>query len=550
MKKVYLILIGVFVLSACGARREVADVWNYIMEKPDSALMVLSLLNSSKYRGRTLAEYHLLKAMAMDKNYIDVSSDSLARPALDYFRKHGPKEKEMLSMYYLGMSQYYANDLNQAITTLGQVAEKFAASDDKRYIALSNIHLSHIYYAARNYTDAIATAKTGILFFSSLPDSSFQTKWAAIHLSDCYVAASQYNNASELLFPLIQKDVQDTLFQQQALIKYSWCSFLNNSDNVTNSISYFEKAIRLYGAHPTLFQLHHYGRMLLAAGKLQEAEKVLETLAHSEGSGMLEIELRYRLLKSENKFKEALECYELLLDKQNEEAIRTMSQSLSRVQRDYQSFARSKAEMDLKWERNQQALMGIVFLMLFILIFIGVFYWWRKTVKSKNLLLSSIEEANKLLNLNKIESSILESELEDVRRKYVVAYKKQFQKIASLVEYYYTTSGRKDSRDLVYKQVMEFSATVGKDRESMRALERNVNASLGNAMKWYREDFPGRSQEHYDLVCYFMAGFPASLVELLTGIPRNTLYSKKRRLLDELSISDAPHRELLYRVIK
>ena len=144
----------------------------------------------------------------------------------------------------------------------------------------------------------------------------------------------------------------------------------------------------------------------------------------------------------------------------------------------------------------------------------------------------------------------LEDELDVVRQKYVAAYKKQFQKVASLVEYYRTTSGRSDGRDLVYKQVMELSSTVGKDRESMRALERNVNAALDNAMNKYREAFSGKSREHYDLVCYFMAGFPASLIELLTGIPKSTLYSKKSRLLDELAASHSPYKDLLYRSVK
>lgn len=549
MKKFFLLLL-ILVLCSCSVKREVAEVWNYVQEQPDSALSVLNSLNASSYAGRTLANYQLLKAMALDKNYIDVASDSLAKPAYEFFHRHGPKEKEMLSLYYLGMSQYYANDLSQAIITLGQVAEKFTVSDNRRYIALSNIHLSHIYYAAYNYDDAIAAARTGIQCFSALPDSSFQTKWAALHLSDCYVASSQYKNAADLLFPLIQGNAQDTLFQQQALIKYSWCSFLDNSDSVKNSIAYFEKAIYSYGAHPTMYQLHHYGRMLLAAGKQQEAKQILEVLAHYAGADNLEIELRYKLLKSENKYKEALETYELLLDRQNEEAIQSMSQSLSRVQRDYESFSRSQAERDLKWERDRRVLMGILFLLFIMIVVLGAFLWWRRTIKSRNLLLSSIEETTALLNLSERERSILENELEDARSKYVAAYKKQFQKMASLVEYYYATSGRKDGRDMVYKQVMELSAAVGKDRESMRALERKVNVALSNAMKWYREDFPERSQEHYDLVCYFMAGFPASLVELLTGIPRNTQYSKKRRLLEELAISDAPHRELLYRAIK
>ena len=69
------------------------QVWDYIQQRPDSALTVLNAMDASAFRGRTLAEYRLLKAMSLDKNYVDVASDSLALPALRYFRRHGPREK-------------------------------------------------------------------------------------------------------------------------------------------------------------------------------------------------------------------------------------------------------------------------------------------------------------------------------------------------------------------------------------------------------------------------------------------------------------------------
>ena len=100
MKNVLIVVLCSLLISACGVRKEVADVWNYVQEKPDSALLVLDSFPERQYSGRTLAEYRLLKAMAMDKSGLVVDSDSLSRPALDYFRRYGPEEKEMMSLYY------------------------------------------------------------------------------------------------------------------------------------------------------------------------------------------------------------------------------------------------------------------------------------------------------------------------------------------------------------------------------------------------------------------------------------------------------------------
>lgn len=62
------------------------------MDRPDSALSVLDSIDRSLLTTKRLKAHHaLLHAMALDKNYIDVSDDSIARVAVDYFSKHGPE---------------------------------------------------------------------------------------------------------------------------------------------------------------------------------------------------------------------------------------------------------------------------------------------------------------------------------------------------------------------------------------------------------------------------------------------------------------------------
>lgn len=57
-----LFVAAIALLSSCQARREVVQVWDYIQQRPDSALTVLNAMDASAFRGRTLAEYRLLKA--------------------------------------------------------------------------------------------------------------------------------------------------------------------------------------------------------------------------------------------------------------------------------------------------------------------------------------------------------------------------------------------------------------------------------------------------------------------------------------------------------
>ncbi len=549
MKKFFLLLL-ILVLCSCSVKREVAEVWSYIQERPDSALSVLNSLDVSSYHGRTLAEYRLLKAMALDKNYIDVASDSLAGPAVEYFRSHGPEEKEMLSLYYLGMTQYYGKDPEKAIVTLGNVREMARNLRDERYEALSCIHLSYLYCNDRNYEDAIRMARESIKCFSNQPDSTYQLKWASLHLADCYHNFHCLEEAVDILYPLVHKDSQDTLFLRKGLISYSWSLFLSDNKKVEESLYCFEKAVRTYHASPGERDYHHYGVMLLAANRELEARQVLNVLKKHSVSPEFVQDLEYRIMKRRGNYKGALETYESLLQLQNEVALQTMSQSLVRTQRDYQSIIREKAENEMRWERKKGILLSMFFVLTIISFLIVMLVWRRLVVERKNRLVSSIEEANRLLDNLQGKNEELSGELEVARMKYVAAYKKQFQKMGTLVACYYSTSDKKNSRELIYRQVMDLSVTVGKDRKSMRNLERSVNRALENAFDLYCEDFPGMKESHYDLVCYFMAGFPASLIEVLTGMNKNTIYSKKQRLLETIEKSACDHCELLIRAIQ
>lgn len=75
MNKFIALIISVFVLFiSCDNRQTKAllqDVESYIQERPDSALQVLEMVDSSNLNTKSLrAHYSLLFAMSLDKNYI------------------------------------------------------------------------------------------------------------------------------------------------------------------------------------------------------------------------------------------------------------------------------------------------------------------------------------------------------------------------------------------------------------------------------------------------------------------------------------------------
>ena len=84
--------------------------------RPDSALIVLEKLNHSDIKGRyNKAKYALLYSQALDKNYIDIKSDSIISNALKYYRYRGSKQEKAYAYYYSGRIYENKNDIDSAI---------------------------------------------------------------------------------------------------------------------------------------------------------------------------------------------------------------------------------------------------------------------------------------------------------------------------------------------------------------------------------------------------------------------------------------------------
>ena len=93
------------------------DVFSYMDSRPDSALTVLEGMNEEDLTSRRIkAKHALLYSMALDKNWIDLTSDSIIAPAVSYFNNHGSSEEKLLTYYYRGRISMNAGNYEDAIS--------------------------------------------------------------------------------------------------------------------------------------------------------------------------------------------------------------------------------------------------------------------------------------------------------------------------------------------------------------------------------------------------------------------------------------------------
>ena len=115
----FTLLLMLFIAVSCGNRQlreTLDDVRNYISERPDSALAVLEGMKADVGDSRRdRAEFALLYSMALDKNYIDLASDSVIAPAVSWYSRHGSADDRLKMCYYRARISDNAQDADSAL---------------------------------------------------------------------------------------------------------------------------------------------------------------------------------------------------------------------------------------------------------------------------------------------------------------------------------------------------------------------------------------------------------------------------------------------------
>ena len=118
-----LFVIMASVLLACNSERKVLsardNIESYIEREPKDALNELRRMkNEIVASKKAKAKYALLYSIALDKNYIDLTNDSIINPAIEYFSNKGSNDEKLLVHYYMGRIYQNAADLsNAAVST-------------------------------------------------------------------------------------------------------------------------------------------------------------------------------------------------------------------------------------------------------------------------------------------------------------------------------------------------------------------------------------------------------------------------------------------------
>ena len=524
MKRLLAITIILLSIASCtfiNVSRTLNDVESYIMERPDSALTVLeSIARVDLNTSRTKAHHALLHAMALDKNYIDVTEDSIAKVATEYYKKHGPRRNYARALYYLGKSYYYNEEYDKAILEYSK-AEKVAVGCDSLYLGMIYSGKSYTYNCNYNSSQEAYYAQKTYEIFSKLNISSY-TRAALYRLAVSYHNNDEYENALNVYNRIIDESSDvDFVLLQSLLGKAHTMIEIEDSDYFVID-NLFRKAHNEYHAE---FEERDYWAWIYSLYKIgsnNEAEAIMNNIDVSEEYTANFWKSRiYAFLndwESVYKFDRLNDIY------QNKVIENILEESLETYQRDYYQSELESSEYKVK--TRTIGLIGVIVIAVLIIIIICLLInkYIRKQKEEKEKLLEYSEEIRRQLSEEK------KKDYPTLKRKYLSLYKSKFETIGSLSEQYIQAEGRTDIESVMYKKVLKLINEVKKDYSNSARFEAMLDEDLDMIMTNLRKEMPKFSETDYSIFSYLVVGFDATTISRLLDISVNNIYVHKHRI--------------------
>ena len=184
---------------------------NLMMEHPDSALSVLESIDGSCLTGELQARHALLLSQAYDKNYIDLTSDSLISIATDYYEKHGNDRHRLMAYLYKGIVQFNAKDYTNSIVSLTMAENVAQQLNDCFYLGRIYNTMGDLYNATYNSDAQLQCRKLAVEQFDKVADKEYY-KWAVLELASAYTDAGEPDKCLDILDSLVGVSGNDSLF--------------------------------------------------------------------------------------------------------------------------------------------------------------------------------------------------------------------------------------------------------------------------------------------------------------------------------------------------
>lgn len=297
--------------SSCTDRKkqlnhEFDKVEDMLSFSPDSALSIISktdtgLLDSDRLKAR----YSLLKSIVLDKNKIDICSDSIIADAVSYYSSKGTECEKARTFYYTARIFENAGEYEEAMRWLIKAERTDTGEDCMQTKALIHTTKGRIYHSALDYDDALANYSMAAEYSRKNGD---REKYTAnmLRMADCQMMLEKYDSAKETI-NIIRAD-QEVLSIRNLNKMYQGLIYLNErtlEESVESIRNEYLSAI----TDPRLIDWLMIAGTYINGNDADKAEEALESQAAFRGTNATYFYRKAQVCELKGDYRNALEAY-------------------------------------------------------------------------------------------------------------------------------------------------------------------------------------------------------------------------------------------------
>ena len=387
-------------------------------EHPDSALNLLKGIAQPELQTQAHhARYALLYSQALDKNYIDLTSDSLINIAVDYYKDRDDVKAKFLSYYYLGRIYTNANNPTQATLAYMEAEQLVDELGDDYAAGLLYKQIGLIYYSYYDFPKSLQAHKQAIEYFDKANKPIHKIQ-AQLTLSDIYRNMNDEKNAYRILSITLDESKKQ---KNKSLIK----SAISNLIAICIDRSQWEEATHWYNEYiqdnrnkNTTATFKTYIARLHAKNKnFKEAFKYLQEGWNNAQNLQDSINLYYaesQIHLMNEAWKEAYRCMEKSITYQNQIIRESLQQPVLTTQN---NFLNQELEFKAYKLRIEKKLRTISVSLISFIAVVTIFFVWKKLRKDYLNKLKKMEIENGLqIEKIQLEADEREQSLQSIAR--------------------------------------------------------------------------------------------------------------------------------------
>lgn len=538
---VFVLVIPCLLLSSCiysETSKKLDLVESQFQTKPDSCLAVISSINLNSLRTRKeKARYALLKSAVLDKNYIDVYSDSLITIATDYYSIRNDPPRRMMANYYLGLIQNRLGEYPAAIITLEKAEKDALDLDDHFYAGLIFRTKGDIFSKTNNNIMAIDCHKKAVYHFSFLDDLDYAA-YAELGLAYSHINNQDYDNAERILDSISEKYNNDYLNILAKLKRAVIC--VEKEKHLPDAITVFQSTPK------NLFEKQEYGYFALALeyqslldSTNKQIAKAYELCRSQTDSATIDF-MHAEILHLRGNDSEAYRLTRKAAFVQDSLTRVLLQQSVSNAQRDYY-----KAESQLQEERakrlRERNRLGAAAAMLASALLSGATLSYRKRKEQ--------EIKEQMLNLSIAQAELRQAEQTNASLLGSL-FSEKLHHLDMISEDYVRADSDKE-RIAALREFKEEIAAMRTDEDLFVSLEKDLDRYCDGVMSKLRKQIPSIKGENLKLITLFFAGLPYSTVQLVMNrVSIESLKMTRSRFRKEIKAANAPDEALFIKLLE